>query len=345
MTWTYLAINLLFALFLLLINGLLGSWKQRTKSLFSYSSFNFNDISEDNFSDNFFQFLIHPAIFLAIISALLQYLSFDALVRSLWLVVPFYWAIRFIIALLQDMLRFINLRLQFVMLISSLLLSEGAFFLIILPLLDRGKEIFIDLEQFRDAFWFAVLCFIAKFIWDFAKQGMIGKVIYPPQKKSQEIIRRYDKFYFKYAEIVDKSIDRECRFHSALQKERFRCMAFAIMIYESHNRPFAFRAMEYIVKFFCPGKTMSLGIMQVQTDKLISNKTSILLAVRKLYKSFSAGEGTDAIDKAIDDYNPSIDYFNEVKIIYHILKDYLGFEEYCRQKVKVRKRKYVHNAD
>ncbi len=338
MTMSYLAINIIFALLLLAINGILGKWKRRHTDMFSYSSFNFTDVTEDNFSDNFFQLLIHPAIFLAIISATLQFLSYDSLVRSLWLVVPLYWALRFIIALFQDMLRFINLRLQLVLLVCSLIISEGTFFLIIIPLLNKGKEIFIDLEQFRDAFWFAVLCFMAKFIWDFAKQGMIGRAVYPPEKKSQEIIRRYDKYYFKYAPIVDMCIDRECSFHSPMQKERFRCMVFAIMIYESHNRPFLFRIMEYIIKFFCPRKTMSLGIMQVQTDRLISNKTSILLAIKKLYNAFRTGEGTEAIDEAIDDYNPSLDYFNEVKEAYYILTDYLGFEEYCRQKVKVRKR-------
>lgn len=338
MTLTHLAINLIFALLLLFINGLFGKWKQRRSDVFHYASFKFAEITEDNFADNFFQLLIHPAIFLAIVSAILQYFSYNCLVRSLWLVVPLYWALRFVVALFQGMLRFLNLGFQLVLFVCSVLISEGTFFLIILPLLDDKKQIFIDLEQFRDAFWFAVLCFIAKFIWDLAKQGMIGSTVYPPGKMSKEIIRRYDKYYFKYIEFIDKCIDRECQFHSPLQRESFRCMVFSIMIYESYNRPIMFRVMEYVIKFFCPRKTMSLGIMQVQTDRMISNKTSILLAVRKLYKVFSAGEGAEAIDEAIDDYNPSPDYFNEVKTIFYILKDYLGFEQYCRQKVKVRKR-------
>jgi len=342
MTWTNLATNLMFAWLLLLINGRIGKWKERPSNVFSYSAFGFRDITEDNFSDNFFQVLIHPAIYLAIISSILQVLSVKSIVYKLCLVVPFYWGLRFVVAAFRDTACFLNWRFQFVLFLVSLLLSEGTLFFIIRPLIDQKKSIFIDLEQFRDSFWFAVFCVIAKFIWDYSKHMMLGKQVFPSSKKATVIIRRYEKYYRKYNEVIQSTIDRECEFKSHKEKNHFSCLVYAVMIYEAHNRPFVIRVMEYIVKFFCPNRLMSLGIMQFQSERSISNSTSVLLAVRKLYKAFSTARRTIAIEEAIYDYNPNSDYVDEVRAIYSDLVDHMGLTEYGRQIVKVKKRSYVY---
>ena len=82
--------------------------------------------------------------------------------------------------------------------------------------------------------------------------------------------------------------------------------------------------------------------MQFQTERNISNSTSVLLAVRKLYKAFSTAKRTDAIDDAIYDYNPDSDYVDEVRAIYSELIDHMGLTGCGYQKVKVKKRSYVH---
>ena len=185
MTWTNFTVNLIFAWLLLLINGIIGKWKEHPSNLFSYSAFGFRDITEDNFSDNFFQVLIHPAIYLAIISSILQVLSVESIVYKLCLIVPLYWVLRFVVAVLRDTACFLNWHFQFVLFFVSLLLSEGTLLFIIHPLLEQEKSVFIDIEQFRDSFWFAVFCVIAKFIWDYSKHMMIGKQVFPSSKKLQ----------------------------------------------------------------------------------------------------------------------------------------------------------------
>ena len=341
MTWTAFMLNLILAWLLLFINGRMGRWKKRTPNLFSYSTFGFGDITEENFSDNFFQLLVHPAIYLAIVGAILQAFSCETIIRSLWLLAPFYWVLRFAVMIFCDTFCFQNWRLQISLLFTSLLLSEGTFFLILL-LLDGEKSVFIDLEQFRDAFWFAVLCFVAKFIWDYFKYKMIGKVVFPHSKKANVIVRRYDRYHRKYNEIIETSINRECVFKSPKQRTHFLCVVYAIMIYEAHNRPVWIRMMEYITKLFCPKKLMSLGIMQFQTTRWISNRTSVLLAIRKLYKSFSLAQGSLAIEESINDYNRGSIYLNEVRAIYDEITCYLDLPEYGRQIVKVKKSSYAH---
>lgn len=342
MTWTNFAVNLLLAWLLLLINGKIGKWKERSSNLFSYSTFGFSDITEDNFSNNFFQLLIHPTIYLAIIGSILQILSIKSIVYKLCLVVPLYWVLRLVIAIFRDTACFLNWRFQFILFLVSLLLSEGTLFLIIRPLVEKKESIFIDLEQFRDSFWFAVFCFIAKFVWDYSKHVMVGKEVFPSSKKATVIIRRYEKYQKKYNELIKATIARECEFRSSKQKDHFTCLVYAIMIYEAHNRPSVVRVIEYIVKFFCPNRLMSLGIMQFQTERSISNSSSVLFAVRKLYKAFSAARKTIAIEEAIYDYNPSSDYVDEVSAIYHELIYHLGLTECGRQIVRVKKRSYAY---
>lgn len=340
MSLSNLFINIVFAFILLLINGTLGKWKQKNSDFFNYANFSFDNIDEENFSDCFFQLLIHPALYLGIISWILQLFSLKTIIPSLWLVVPFYWGLRFIVALLRDTISFLNWQLQLILFFISLLLSECTLFVIILPLVEAKKTIFIEIEQFRDAFWFAVFGFVAKFIWDYSKVQMIGRDVFPSSKKSTVIIKRYEKYYHKYNQIVNAAIDRECAFTSEIQKSYFSCLVYTIMILETHNRPFWFRTAEYLVKFFCPNKLMSLGIMQYQTTDYISDNTSIVYAVRKLNSAYKPlTDQNEATDNAIEDYNPSTAYFNEAIEIFDELKTYLNLapnNPRCT-KVKVRK--------
>ena len=337
MTWTNFVVNLILAWILLFINGKLGKWKQYTFDFFSYSSFEFGDINKEKFSDNLFQLLIHPAIYLALVGSILQAFSCETIVRSLWLLVPLYWMLRFAVMALRDMFFFQNWPLQIALLFVSLLLSEGTFFLM-MRLMDGGNVIFIDLEQFKDAFWFAALGFAAKFVWDFLKRWMVGEVVFPPSKKAAIIVRRYNRYYRKYNKTINSSIERECAFKSLGQRDHFVCLVYAIMIFETHNRPLWMRLAEYTVKCVFPNRLMSLGIMQIQTRQWISDKVSILFAVRKLYNVFSKSEPSEAIREAIYDYNPDADYVSEVSAIYDEIAKYLGFSKYGRQVVKVNKR-------
>ena len=65
-------------------------------------------------------------------------------------------------------------------------------------------------------------------------------------------------------------------------------LLYAIMIVENYNRPPLIRMVENL-KFRMSHKRMSLGIMQVKTDKMIDDKESIKQAaviIRKLRKEY-----------------------------------------------------------
>ena len=311
-----LLINFLLAIPLLRVNGLLGQWKSHSNNFFGYSAFGFEEISETNFSENFFQMIVHPPVYLAFVCGIVQLLSFGDIIPNLWLVVPFYWLLRVIYALLLDTFVFTNWHMQIKAFIFSLLLSEFTLFFIVVPLLRDNKSIFIEAEAFRDAFWYAVFIYLAKRIWDSVKGGFIGGALFPSNRKSEIILRRYGKYKKRYGQYIRFILNRDFSFKSDKQRGHFICLIYAIMIYESHNRPLWKRILEYCAKTICPFREMSLGIMQVKTRKWISNKTSIECAIEKLYSVFSNVEISSKIEMSIRDYNPSDHYYEQVYSIY-----------------------------
>lgn len=97
------------------------------------------------------------------------------------------------------------------------------------------------------------------------------------------------------------------------------------MIYEDHCRPQFIRIGEYFLKFFRKNRTMSLGIMQVQTNHFISNRKSIALAIERLYAVFSTEEGSANLYNTIHSYNGSVNYYNNVFAVFSAIEDACGY--------------------
>lgn len=331
-------INALLALLLYVLNGIIGRFKASSWMPFDYSSFGFDDTEDDSFAENFLQAIVHPAIYIAIVAAVLQTISLNQIAYDLWLVTPFYWLLRVLNAIIRDLISFINWRLELTIFLVSLLTSEITLFAIVRPLLSKNLTVFIDLGQFRDAFWFAVFTYLAKVIWDHFKARSNRQTIFPGGKKTEVVIRRYNRFKRRYQVHIDAIVSDRCEFTNIKHREHFLCVVYAIMIFEDHNRPWMLRIGEYFLKIIFWNKTRSLGIMQVQTSKMIGNKKSIELAIGKLYSAFATSKVHLKLYNAITDYNPSSDYYDEVISIYEEIKDYNGLGDLGVQRVKVIKR-------
>ena len=85
------------------------------------------------------------------------------------MVIPLYWVIRFLHIAAKNLFLFVNWRYELFSLCLSLLLGEGTFFLLLLPLLNANASIFIPVDELRNAIWFAIIAYLAKVIWDISK--------------------------------------------------------------------------------------------------------------------------------------------------------------------------------
>ena len=91
---SYIMLNILFAFGLFFLNALLGRIQYGLSGkLFQYGKFTFADAEQQNFSGNFFQKIVNPAVYLAVIAAVMQTYLPAEFIRSLWLVFPQFWVI------------------------------------------------------------------------------------------------------------------------------------------------------------------------------------------------------------------------------------------------------------
>ena len=317
----------LFALFLFLLNGLLGKLQYGFRDqFFAYGKFSFYPDPEENFAGNFFLKIINPAIYISLVCAMLQHIGCEALCRAAWSILPLYWLIRLIHIAAKNLFLFINWPYELAAALLSLLLGEGIFFLFLLPLLNTDTPIFIPIEELRNAVWFAIIAYLAKVLWDISKTLLDAKRLYPEEKRRRIIQKRYDKFSGKYGGYLLELVDSLFPQTHSLLKGNFICLVYAIMIYEDYNRPCLMRFMERCLKRLFPAREMTLGIMQVKTTVMISDRDSIRLAVEKLLSAFSEETGEAALYRAIENYNGGCDYSFEVQAIYETLLELLSYD-------------------
>lgn len=339
-------INFIAALILFFINVLFGHFKSKSKITFKYAGFGFDNIENTDFSGNFAQMIVHPPVFVAITAGLCQYFFYGDLVKDLWLIVPFYWLFRFFTIYWKNLFLLTNWKMQIELCIISILLSEGTLLFIVNLLLKDNQKIFISVDEFRDAVWFAIIAYIAKLTWDLTKYKMVGETLFASNVKTDVIIRRYNKFYNRYNTYIEDVIKDEYKFNSKHYKDHFVCLLYSIMIYEDQNRPPWIRIIEYFSAFLRRKHKHSLGVMQVQSDVIISNKTSIRYAIKKLYPTFSCTKAYYKVDACILDYNSDDDYYSQVISIYSDLQTHLNLKhidfyyiDKSQQKIKKRNAK------
>lgn len=295
----------------------LNSWLGRVQygipgNPFEYGKFYFASDSDESFSGNFFLKTVNPAICLSVIAAAVQGRLPDQYIYSLWMLPIAFWVLRFLYMIIKNRIIFLNLKYEFSACFVSLLLSEGIFFLIIRPLLIERGSIWIPTTEIRDAVWFAIIAYLAKTVWDIMKRNFQGDKLYPAEKRREIINKRYDKFSLKYGKLIRSEVENRY----ALSEERrgqLICTVYAIMIYEDYNRPAVIRMFEYVIKFIIPKRTMTLGIMQVSSNKLISSKTSIKMAIERVSRPFLESS-ENSVYEAIHGYNRGGDYCSELRL-------------------------------
>ena len=278
--------------------------------------------SEQSFAGNFFQKIVNPAVFLAVAAALTQYYLTSDYVESLWLLIPVFWLCRLIYIIGRNVFAFLNLKYEAIAFVFSIALGEGVFFCIIKPLLIEGEQIWISSAAFRDALWYAILAYLAKTAWEIMKKSFGEENIYPHERRSKIVMKRYAKFSMKYDNDVLTSFSNYPQESMTVEtREQIIRVVYAIMIYEDYNRPFGVRLVEWVMKAtFFRRRTMSLGIMQVRTSRLISSRESVKLAVSPIINSFLTSQN-DPIYDSIFQHNPDQNYVEETRAIYDILSE------------------------
>lgn len=135
----------------------------------------------------------------------------------------------------------------------------------------KVDSIFPTASEWRMGIWFLIILFLYKTLngvvtFKLEKQEQLNF-----KMKEEMIIVRYAKLKNSYSHLI-KSKNKD-----------FNSLIYAIMIFKDYHRSNFLRNVDKI-RFRFTGKTMKMGIMQVETNKEISDEDSIKIVIKDLNK-------------------------------------------------------------
>lgn len=252
-----------------------------------------------------------PWVFLILAAATLYALGWDRYVEGFYLVAVYYVLFRWGYNVSWGRALLINWKQDF---IYAALIVGGAW-LLYDHVIRHRTSVLPDPGTVANELWIIV----AIFLFHVANNVRLG----PEGSEARK--RRYIS---SRARTLRKRYETELA--PVLGNEKLSAVALAIMIYEDFNRPALARVLEYALFPF--GRVRTLGIMQVTTDRWISNRESVEKGVAKIVSAWERAqqESSDHYNEEhrllrviAKDYNPDDDYISEVGKVAQMVEEEL----------------------
>lgn len=205
--------------------------------------------------------VLTPVVFLILVSAGLYWLNLDRLTHNIFLVAVFYFAFRLLFNGVMERWGLLNWSMVTIHLILTVSLSWLSYRYLIV----ERSNLLPNFETISNELWLVIAGFLYvlfnKIRW--SSRGTEGR-------KLAYVLSRYAMYRKRYGGII--------RGHT--QNTKLEALVYAVIIMEAFNRPKLHRMFERAL--FTIGLAKTLGIMQVTTDKPISDDRSIELGAAKL---------------------------------------------------------------
>ena len=178
----------------------------------------------------------------------------------------------------------------------------------------KVDSIFPTASEWRMGIWFLIILFLYKTLngvvtFKLEKQEQLNF-----KMKEEMIIVRYAKLKNSYSHLI-KSKNKD-----------FNSLIYAIMIFKDYHRSNFLRSVDKI-RFRFTGKTMKMGIMQVETNREISDEDSIKIVIKdlnKIEKELSTNKKIkkqDLYQELLREYG-----FNNIDDVFNIYKTIKDFD-------------------
>lgn len=252
-----------------------------------------------------------PIVYLIITSSILYYLNFDRFVQDFYWVNIHYIVFRLIFNLVTNRGALLNWKRQVFYWTSTSLLS----YLVYEKLIKVRTNLLPDFTSIANEIWFIILIFLYQIANNltFSQEATV-------QRKETYLKRRYIYFKSTYGNLITE----------LTKNHILESIVYAVLIYEDFNRPKIVRIIENISFRIC-GKSKTLGVMQVRTEKLLSDLESVELGTQKIVAAYNSyisnitnenpGYEWEAKNNIINDYNVGSRYCNEVSELADMIKN------------------------
>jgi hypothetical protein len=261
--------------------------------------------NEDSPGINFLIRVLSPIVFIIIAASGFYYIGADKFVHNIYFVNIYYLIFRLSFGIITGRALLINWYKQVVYWLCICVLS----YIVYDKIIRIKQNILPDFSTLSNELWIIIIVFIFQVInkINFSQSSSV-------KRRDAYLIKRYTDLRISYGSSVRQIIKNEV----------VEAICYAIIIYESFNRPMLVRIIEN-VKFFATKKPHTLGIMQVNSNKMISDRQSVQMGCEKVNAAFVRfkehyekdtslyyGQDIYACREIIADYNTGEKYQNEV---------------------------------
>ncbi len=175
----------------------------------------------------------------------------------------------------------------------------------------KVDTVFLSLEDTKFGIWFLIVLFLYKvFNGEITIKLETNKNI-STKLKEETIVVRYAKFKNQYSSLV-KNKDKD-----------FSLLIYAIMIYESSNRSKFLRGVDKIIYRFT-GKVSKMGIMQVESNKELTDEESIKQVIKEINKLEKDNKSNKKLSyhDILNMYYLDQNKVDNILEVYNVLKDF-----------------------
>lgn len=288
-----------------------------------YALFVFSDDRHQPMTNNILMNIFIPNIVSVFLYMLLR--KYEIVHVSIWicLYVVFYFLYRFILicVILQRKELYTykyEVGIAFVALVICLLLNVYFF--------GEKENLLISIGELKEELWFAIILIVYSFVKHILDNKVKQNDVLTRHQLQKYIINKFEILYKRFQSITNISLEDR---HAWL-------IIYAIMIFENFNRGNAFRRFEKL-KLKTVGHA-TVGIMQISSDKNLSDEESILQAYdyilgygKKNEIDFLYEIPSLLLNNLLLAYNSDDNYASSVTYIYQCLYSFVYDKEpYCK---------------
>lgn len=237
---------------------------------------------------NFSFRILTPVVFIILVSTLLYQFKFDTYVKGIYWVSIYYVVFRALFNIILDRAYLINWEKQ----IFYAICTVGATYLIYEKLIIKKENLLPKFSDISNELWIIILIFLYNLINNIQVSENGAE-----NRKFKYINHTFRNFKKKYSTLIS----------SKTNSIRLEQIIYAIMLHENFNRPKAFRLLEYVKSKFSKNH-MSLGIMQVRSDRFINDLQSVEKGVEILIKEVDL-----LLPKFKEEYEKDVEYSYQIE--------------------------------
>jgi hypothetical protein len=252
-----------------------------------------------------------PIVYLIITSSILYYFHLDRFVHDFYWVNFYYIVFRFLYNLATNRTDLLNWKRQVLYWTATSVLS----YLVYNHFIKTKENVFPDFNSIANEICFIILLFI----YQIANNLTISQEA-TMERKETYLKKRYHHFKSIYGNFIAQ----------LTKNHTLESIVYAVLIYEDFNRPKIVRIIENIC-FMMGGKAKTLGVMQVYSKRLLTDKESVELGTQKIVAAYNQyignitnenpGNEWSARNHIINDYNTGCRYYEEVSELANQIKD------------------------